>query len=149
VLGRKPEAIDYFEKFLERGEKETERYPAGNAGTFNRPTDVTWDQNDNIYVSDGYNNSRVAKTDKNGTWVKAVGKHGNGANEFSPAHGHTSDGKGTFDGADPGNRRIQVYDNDLNFKKTIGDIGAPWTLCVSPGPTQYLWSGDGTGKIYK
>src|SRR5438876_4102855 len=41
VLGRKPEALDYFEKFLERGEKEEARFPAGVPGTFNRPTDVT------------------------------------------------------------------------------------------------------------
>src|SRR5207302_2340511 len=48
VLGRKTEAIDYLERFFERGEKESERYPAGNPGTFNRPTDVTWDTQDNI-----------------------------------------------------------------------------------------------------
>src|SRR5262249_15458891 len=48
VLGRKTEAIDFIERFMERGEKETERYPNGNPGTFNRPTDVTWDTQDNI-----------------------------------------------------------------------------------------------------
>src|SRR6267154_5356206 len=41
-LGRKPEAIDYLERFMERGEKDTERYPAGGVGTFGRPTDVAW-----------------------------------------------------------------------------------------------------------
>src|SRR6202163_845479 len=61
VFGRKPEAIDYFERFLERGEKDTERRPAGAMGTFNRETDVAWDPQDNIYVADGYNNSRVVK----------------------------------------------------------------------------------------
>ena len=38
VLGRKPEAIDYFEKYLERGEKDTERVPLAGVGTFNRET---------------------------------------------------------------------------------------------------------------
>src|ERR1700692_48246 len=32
TLGRKPEAIDYLERYLERGEKVTERYPVGNMG---------------------------------------------------------------------------------------------------------------------
>ena len=76
VLGRKTEAIDFLERFTERGEKETERYPAGNMGTFNRPTDVTWDLQDNIFVSDGYNNSRVVKIAKDGKWVKTLGTRG-------------------------------------------------------------------------
>ena len=62
-FGRTPEAIDYLEEFVERGEKipEAQRHPVGRIGTFNRPTDVTWDSQDNIYVSDGYGNSRVVK----------------------------------------------------------------------------------------
>src|SRR5438067_4058221 len=32
TLGRKPEAIDYLERFTERGEKITERYPVGTMG---------------------------------------------------------------------------------------------------------------------
>jgi hypothetical protein len=149
VLGRKPEAIDFFEKFIERGEKETERYPVGGVGTFNRPTDVAWDSNDNVYIADGYNNSRVAKTQKDGTWVKAVGTHGSGQDQFSTVHGIATDAKNNVYVADRGNRRIQVYDTDLKFQKTIGNIGAPWSVCVTPGPTQYLFSGDGNGKIYK
>src|SRR4029077_16037959 len=64
VLGRKPEAIDYLEKYLERGEKDTERFPSGGVGTFNRQTDLAWDAQDNIFVADGYNNSRVVKLSK-------------------------------------------------------------------------------------
>src|SRR6267378_2619073 len=78
TLGRKPEAIDYMERYLERGEKVTERYPVGTMGTFNRETDIAWDPQDNMYVSDGYGNSRVVKIKKDGTWVKAVGTHGTG-----------------------------------------------------------------------
>src|SRR5215831_2085331 len=33
-------------------------------GLFRQPTDVTWDQDGNTYISDGYINSRVAKIDK-------------------------------------------------------------------------------------
>ncbi len=59
TLGRKPEAIDYLERYLERGEKVTERYPVGSMGTFNRETDIAWDAQDNMFISDGYGNSRV------------------------------------------------------------------------------------------
>jgi sugar lactone lactonase YvrE len=150
VLGRKPEAIDFIERHFERGEKVEERFPVGTPGTFNRETDVTWDQQDNIFVSDGYGNSRVAKMKKDGTWVKAVGTHGSGSNQFNTPHGITSDSKGNIYVADRGNSRIQVYDSDLNFQRTITGIGAPWSVCTTPGPTQYLYSGDGgNGKIYK
>jgi DNA-binding beta-propeller fold protein YncE len=121
----------------------------GAVGTFNRPTDVTWDSQDNIYVSDGYNNSRVVKIMKDGAWGKAVGTRGSGMNQFNTVHGITSDAKNNIYVADRGNRRIQVYDTDLNFIKSIANVGAPWSMCVSPGPTQYLFSGDGNGKLYK
>jgi len=151
VLGRKTEAIDYLERFTERGEKEREedRYPVGNPGTFNRPTDVTWDTQGNIFVSDGYNNSRVAKMTKDGTWVKALGTRGAGPNQFNTPHGITADAKGNIYVADRGNRRIQVFDPDLNPVKIIDTVGAPWSVCMTPGAPQYLFSGDGNGKIYK
>ena len=37
---------------------------------FGRPTDVTWDAQGNIFVSDGYVNSRVVKYDKNGRFLE-------------------------------------------------------------------------------
>ena len=146
TLGRKPEAIDYMERYLERGEKVTERYPVGNMGTFNRETDIAWDKDDNMFVSDGYGNSRVVKISKDGNWVKTVGTHGSGDNQFSTPHGIASDMQGNIYVGDRGNFRIQVYDTDLNFKKTIGGIGAPWSVQVTP---KYIYSGDGTGKIYR
>ena len=152
VLGRKPEALDFIERFTERGEKNEERFPVGNAGTFNRPTDVTWDSEGNIFVADGYNNSRVAKLTKEGRWVKALGTRGAGPNQFNTVHAITSDAKNNIYVADRGNRRIQVFDPDLNPVKIISNVAAPWTLCTSPASgssPQYLFSGDGNGKLYK
>jgi hypothetical protein len=147
VLGRKPEAIDYLERFLEFGEKDTDRHPAGSVGSFNRQTDVAWDAQDNIFISDGYNNSRVVKLDKNGTWIKAVGTFGAGQNQFATVHAIAVDAdQKLVYVADRGNFRIQVYDTDLNFKKTITGIGMPWTVQVT---SKYLYSGDGTGKLYR
>jgi NHL repeat-containing protein len=146
TLGRKPEAIDYLERFTERGEKDTNRYPAGNMGTFNRETDIAWDPQDNMYVSDGYGNSRVVKIAKDGTWVKAVGTHGNGQDQFNTPHGIAVDGQGNVYVADRGNGRIQVYDYDLNYKKTITGVATPWSVQVT---SKYIYSGDGTGKIYQ
>jgi hypothetical protein len=149
VLGRKPEAIDFLERFVERGEKDENRYPAGNVGTFGRPTDVAFDSHDNIFISDGYKNSRVVKVNKDGSWNKSVGTRGSGMNQFNTVHAIATDAKDNVYVADRGNRRIQVYDDNLNFVKTIANVGAPWSVCTSPMPNQYLFSGDGNGKIYK
>ena len=147
VLGRKPEAIDYLEKYLERGEKDTERVPPAGVGTFNRQTDLAWDAQDNIFVADGYNNSRVVKLGKDGSWIKTVGTRGAGANQFNTVHGIAVDPQQALVYvADRGNFRIQVYDTDLNFKKTITGVGAPWSVQVTG---KYIYSGDGNGKLYQ
>ena len=51
-------------------------------GLFRQPTDVAWDSEGNIYITDGYVNSRVAKYDKNGDWVKSWGDQGTGPGQF-------------------------------------------------------------------
>src|SRR5580704_10235941 len=65
VFGRKKEASD------EAGAWTRVTPPRPHVdGNFRQPTDVTWDTQGNIFISDGYINSRVAKFDKNGDWVK-------------------------------------------------------------------------------
>ena len=48
-------------------------------------TDVTWDTAGNTYISDGYINSRVAKVDKDGNWLKSWGEPGNEPGQFNHA----------------------------------------------------------------
>ncbi|HTU01618.1 MAG TPA: peptidyl-alpha-hydroxyglycine alpha-amidating lyase family protein [Candidatus Sulfotelmatobacter sp.] len=158
VLGRKDEAIDYLERFLEEanhteaGANSKPGAGAGRGGSFGRPTDVTWDTQGNIFVSDGYDNSRVAKFTKDGDFVKSVGSRGNGPLQFSTPHTITSDAKGLIYVGDRGNNRIQVVDSDLNLVKTFTNVRAPWAVCVTPPNAQgqqYLYSADAGGKIYK
>ena len=88
TLGRKPEAIDYLQTYLEREEKVSpdNYHPKGAMGTFNRETDIAWDKDDNMYISDGYGNSRFVKISKDGVWLKAVGSYGNGPDQFNTVH---------------------------------------------------------------
>src|SRR5271170_1127831 len=55
-------------------------------GMFRQPTDVAWDSQGNIYITDGYINSRVAKYDKNGDWVMQWGSPGSGPGQFNLPH---------------------------------------------------------------
>jgi NHL repeat len=171
VFGRKKEASDEGEGPW------THVKPPRPAvdGQFRQPTDVAWDQEGSIFISDGYINSRVAKYDKNGDWVKQWGQPGSGPSQFNVPHSIAADARGNIYVADRGNRRIQVFDHDGTYQREIKiDVpapddaqpwmgpkpepggaatmqpGSPWALCITPGPTQYIYSSDAfPGRIYK
>jgi hypothetical protein len=135
------------------------RGPAGagiNGDNFNRPTDVAWDAAGDIFVSDSYTNARVAKLDKNGKFIKSWGSKGSDPGQFNMPNSIAVDAQGNVYVADLGNKLIQVFDNDGNPKTQIAGVGAPWTICISPGAHQYLYSSNSNnpdsmdnGEIYK
>jgi DNA-binding beta-propeller fold protein YncE len=117
---------------------------------FNRPTDVAWDAAGNSFISDGYGNSRVVKFDKDGNWVKEWGKRGTAQGEFHTLHSIATDAKGIVYVGDRENNRIQVFDGEGNFLKEWSNAGAPWAICITPGPKQVLYTSDSVaGHIYK
>jgi DNA-binding beta-propeller fold protein YncE len=145
-------------------------------GQFRQVTDITWDPAGNTFISDGYINSRVAKVDKNGKWLKSFGEPGDKPGQFNTPHSIAADAKGNIYVADRGNRRIQVFDGEGKFlrqitidvpfdyasatpaigKKPAPDAtgaqapGSPWALCITPGPNQVLYASDAfPGRIYK
>jgi DNA-binding beta-propeller fold protein YncE len=174
VFGRKAEAADESAHPLAHPRPPL---PAED-GLFRQVTDVTWDSDDNVYISDGYINSRIAKYDRDGNWVGSWGGPGSGPGQFSTPHSIVSDHQNRIYVADRGNRRIQVFDTSGTLLKTLKiDVpapanapvlignrpsmeagtgpatmqpGAPWTLCITPGATQYLFVSDAyPGRIYK
>jgi len=143
-------------------------------GMFRQVTDMAWDPAGNTYISDGYINSRVAKVDKNGNWLKSWGEPGDQPGQFNTPHSIAADAQGHIYVADRGNRRIQVFDGEGKFLRqitidvpappdarpaignkptaTTGTMapGSPWAICITPGPNQVLFSSDAfPGRIYK
>src|SRR3979411_2100345 len=135
LLGRRPESVEGI-KATAASEPPAQPY------TFNRPTDVAWDPAGNIFVSDGYGNSRVAKYDKMGKFIKSWGQRGTAPGQFNTVHSLQVDAQGMVYVADRANNRIQVFDNDGNFKAQYRNVGSPWPLCITPGPHQYLYSSN-------
>jgi hypothetical protein len=182
-LGRRPEGPDEPDYYKGNGLGRGGGPPLFPAkphvdGNFRAPTDVAFDSDDNIYISDGYINSRVAKFDKHGNWVKSWGERGWGGehadenpSSFNTPHNIGIDRQNNVYVADRGNRRIQVFDRDGKFlrfmllkapydKKRHPVLGnapanppdetAPWTICITQGPTQYLYTSDSEpGRVYK
>src|SRR6202167_171897 len=173
VVGRKQEASDEGTEPLKHPKPPLPPVD----GMFRQVTDMAWDAAGDTYISDGYINSRVAKVDKNGNWLKSWGEPGDQPGQFSVPHSIAVDATGNVYVADRGNRRIQVFDGDGNFlrqmtidvpfdpsaRPAIGatpsqataangtmKAGSPWALCITPGPHQVLFSSDAyPGRIYK
>lgn len=129
----------------------------------NRPTDVAFDAAGNIFVADGYVNSRVIKYDKYGRFVKQAGKRGSGPGELTLAHAIAVDAQGNVYVGSRSDQRIVIFDNDLNYKAVWDQYGAPWSLCMTPviNGKQYLYTSNSnpdsqqtplhevTGQIFK
>jgi len=132
-LGRRPEGFD--SNNIEHAKQADARMVDGWLGS---PTDVTWDQDDNIYISDGYVNSRIVKYDKYGDWITSWGKYGKGGknadeNPYSIDNPHNlqADRAGNIYVADRGNRRIQVFDRNGTFKNFLF-LNAPYDKTHHP-----------------
>lgn len=163
-------------------------------GLFRQVTDVAWDSAGNTYISDGYINSRVAKVDKDGNWIKSWGTPGSGPGQFLQPHSIAIDAQDRVYVADRGNARIQVFDRNGKYLREIrinvpydhsihpwlGNMpqendagghpgkssssdrgahrpfnrlmqnGAPWAICITPGPRQVLFAADAyPGRVYE
>jgi hypothetical protein len=98
----------------------------------------------------------VAKYDRNGKWIRNWGSRGSGQGQFNIVHGIAIDAQGNVYVGDEGNKRVQVFDADGNFKTQFTNVGAPTALCITRGPRQALYvahTGDPDGMedaaIYK
>src|ERR1039457_2167590 len=135
---------------------------------FRQVTDVAWDAAGDTFISDGYINSRVAKVDKNGKWLKSFGEPGDQPGQLQTPHSIATDAQGNVYVANRGNARIEVFDGDgkylrqikikepLDYANTVPIIGnkppvdlvgtmgpgAPWTVCITPGPNQVIFASD-------
>ncbi len=171
VFGRRKESSDD-----ETGPWEHPEPPLPHVdGLFRQPTDVAWDSKGNTYISDGYVNSRVAKYDANGDWVKSWGEKGTGPGQFRLPHAIAVDNQDRVYVGDRSNRRIQVFDADGTFLRMFtidvpvppgtrpvggntpagaalaASIGAPNSVCITPGPNQVMFVGESTfpGRLFK
>ena len=141
-------------KFTPEGKLMMTLGTAGESGDdrrhFNKPTDMAITPAGDVFVSDGYGNSRVVHFDRHGKFVKAWGKPGTGPGEFNLVHSIVVDSQGTLYVADRSNARIQVFDQSGKFLAQWRNLLVPWGLCVSGddeiwacGSSPMIWPAGG------
>lgn len=108
---------------------------------FNKPADVAVTDSGDIYVADGYGNSRIVKFDRSGNFIRAWGRYGSGAGEFILPHSVVVDRAGRVYVADRENARIQIFDSDGRFQAQWTGIGYPYGLQITSD--QHVWMIDG------
>ncbi len=99
---------------------------------FNMPTDMAIAPSGDIFVSDGYGNSRVVHLDKDGKFVRDWGELGSEPGQFSTPHSIAMDSQGRLYVADRNNVRIQVFDQQGKLLDEWRNLVVPWGLWVTP-----------------
>jgi DNA-binding beta-propeller fold protein YncE len=122
--------------------------------------------NDDIYVADGYGNSRIAVFDKDGTFLRQWGRQGTsseveaglGGVFMQVVHCVTIGRDGLVYVCDRQGDRVEVFDKLGNFKRNIlvhtgsehvPDLwGTVWWIGFSPDPAQrYMYVANGRNEL--
>ncbi len=105
------------------------------AGPFNYPTEMAPGPNGDIYVSDGYRNSRIHRFSKDGGLINSWGRPGKSEpGEFHLPHSVLIAPDGKVYVCDRANRRVQIFTAE-------GDFINMWTDMA--GPNDIAMDGDG------
>jgi hypothetical protein len=130
----------------------------GADGThFNRPTFIAWLPDSTMFVSDGYNGTRVAKFDKDGKFLMDWGMKGTPPNDKRPGymnnvHGLAVDPKThrVFVN-DRANHRIQAFDENGKFLYSFSMGEEPSDIhLIYMGADRTIWAFDRiTSKMLK
>src|SRR5262249_48160929 len=118
--------------------------PGDGPDQFNKPTDTAVAANGDIYVSDGYGNSRVVKFTKEGKYLKEWGKKGTGEAEFNLPHVVFLDTKGRVHVGDRENNRVQIFDPDGKYLGQWKESGAPYGLFLTTAGRALIADGRGS-----
>ena len=99
---------------------------------FARPTDVSFDTIGNVFVSDGYWNTRVIKFSEDGNYIAQWGEPGDKPGQFNLPHGISIDQNNQVYVADRSNSRIQIFDDQGNYIDFVGrdQVGRPFSVAI-------------------
>ncbi len=117
----------------------TEDVMADEGKPFRKPTGVSIAPNSDIYVSDGYGNTRVHRFSPDGKLIMSWGEEGEGEGQFAVPHGIFVYKDDTVYVADRENHRIQIFTSDGEFiSQWKSDFNMPCTLFIDENDIVYV-----------
>jgi DNA-binding beta-propeller fold protein YncE len=102
--------------------------PYQSGEPFNRCTHVALSPKNEIYVSDGYGNSRVHKYSPDGKLLLSWGEPGSDPGQFNIVHNICTDKDGWVYVADRENHRIQIFDGNGKYETQWNNMHRPCAL---------------------
>jgi len=106
--------------------------------SFNRPATLAFGKNGDVFVADGYVNSRVVQFDKNGKFIRIIGGvKGSAPGQMQLVHGVVIDSQDRIIASDSDNKRLSVFDKNGKFLTTWA---APCRggIAITPDDTIYV-----------
>jgi DNA-binding beta-propeller fold protein YncE len=112
-------------------------------GVFNQPTDA-WVSpvSGDIFISDGYGNSRIHRFRPDGTYVLSWGEPGTAPGQFSLPHNLTVLRDGRVVVCDRENFRLQVFDEEGTFLQQV-HMHRPMSITSGRGDDENIYVGEG------
>jgi hypothetical protein len=106
---------------------------------FNRPTNMAVSTNSgDVYITDGYGNSRVHRYTSEGKHIVSWGAPGVDPGEFQVPHNVVIDQDENIYVTDRENYRLQVFDRNGNLKAIWQNIYRPQALCMDSEGIVYV-----------
>ena len=110
---------------------------------FNRPTHVAFGpKTGDVYISDGYGNSRVHKYDPKGRHLLSWGEPGTDPGCFNLPHNIATDSEGLVYVADRENHRVQIFDGQAHYLTQLNNLHRPCGLCCDRRNGGLLFVGE-------
>jgi DNA-binding beta-propeller fold protein YncE len=121
------------------------------------PSDVLTDPgNGDIYVAESHTNvedpalvGRISVFDRDGKFLRIIGKTGSGPGEFRTSHMLKVDSQGRLIVADRHNHRIQILTKDGKYVGEYHEFSRPSGLAIDSSDTIYVADSESTARVHQ
>jgi len=120
------------------------------------PTVVLTDPNNgDVYVAESHTNvedpnlvGRISVFDKNGKFLRVIGKTGSGPGEFRTPHGLAFDSQGRLIVVDRHNHRVQILTKDGKYIGEYPEFSRGSGLAIDKNDTIYVADSESTARVH-